>query len=153
MTLYLTVIVMLILILAVSCKILWRLEISAKIEDAVKEDKEDLTQDEIGDLIAKIRVGLTNAIINHAPLFEAIAKQKRILNENRRQTVAIFLSEDMSRTLLLTASLTTDEQVEPLLTAVRDLGVPVAMMGDIPVYISTKMSSQVFVAGAIDWEM
>jgi len=104
-------------------------------------------------LIADIREAVTSHILTeNVSVFNAIAKQKIILNTNKRNAIAIFLSDTQFRDILnelLGTTDHTDALVETLIT----LNVPVAFIGDLPVYVSALLTeAPVFVAGGIKWE-
>ncbi len=105
-------------------------------------------------LIADIREAVTLHILNtDTSIFSAIAKQKVILNANKRKAIAIFLSSIQFKNIL-TAILGTTEYSDELVETLITLNVPVAYIGDLPVHVSSLLiDAPVFVVGSIKWEL
>lgn len=107
-------------------------------------------------LVTDIREHVTKYILTaDTAVFNAIAKQKSILNSQNRNAVAIFLDIEQS-TRILNAVLGTEKQkhTEELINAIDTLGMPFAYIGDMPVYISRLLdNAPVFVAGGIKWTL
>jgi len=106
-------------------------------------------------LVGQIREIVQSQLLNNHPrLFQAIAKQKMILNEQNRSSIAIFLSPKIFKELMVNENSYSGEQIELLYESMRDLRMPVGFLGDLPIYISELMTdSPVFVVGSISWEM
>ena len=113
----------------------------------------DTSIDQSKQLVGQIREVVQSQLLNNHPkLFQAIAKQKVILNEQRRESIAIFLSSNMFKELMQNADAYSDEQIEILYETMRDLRMPVGFLGELPIYISELMlDAPVFVVGAISW--
>ena len=103
-------------------------------------------------VIEQIRKTVTDQIINHyPPLLAAIAKQKIILQEQSRQNIAIFMSSDMFMELMNSAKVS---DVEQLYDVMKDLGVPIGFLGELPIYLSELLTeAPIFVVGGIRWEL
>lgn len=104
-------------------------------------------------LIRKIREAVLSQILNnHAELLGGIAKQKQILKQHGRNSIAIFISEKMFKELMLGVDGYKAPQVDELYEIMRDLRTPVGFMGDLPIYISELLTqAPVFVVGSFTW--
>ena len=105
-------------------------------------------------LISDIREAITNYILTtDVVLFNAIAKQKTILNDHNRIAIAIFLSASQFKDLL-TAVLGSSEHTDDVYNSLKELNIPIGFMGDLPIYVSELLTeAPVFVAGGIQWTM
>jgi len=106
-------------------------------------------------LVGQIREVIVGQILNNHPkLFSAIAKQKTILNDQQRDAIAIFLSPNMFKELMLNYAEYSHEHLNTVYTTLRDLQMPIGFLGNLPIYISELMKeSPVFVVGSISWEL
>jgi len=104
-------------------------------------------------IIQQIRDIVLYQILNkHTKLFDAIAKQKKILNLQERKCIAIFISKDMFMELISNAAVYDHTQLDSLYPIMRDLGTPVGFLGNLPIYLSDLLDeAPVFVVGAISW--
>lgn len=100
--------------------------------------------------LTQVRKAIVSQILNEqVQLFSAIAKQRIILANQKRDAVAIFLSPAMFKSLLRNAF---TEDIDELYEVLQDLDAPVGYLGDIPIYVSVLLTSTpVFVAGSIEW--
>ena len=105
-------------------------------------------------LVADIREAVTSYILNEdISIFSAIAKQKVILNANNRKGIAIFLSSTQFKNIIISI-LGTPEHSDELVETLTVLNVPIAYIGDLPVYVSTLLTdAPVFVVGSIKWAL
>lgn len=103
-------------------------------------------------IIKQIRDTIQSQILNnHVELLAAISKQKIVLHNQDRRDVAIFLSPAMFKELLKNG-LSNSAQVDALYDVMTALQVPVGFLGDLPIYISEKLTrAPVFVVGDISW--
>jgi hypothetical protein len=121
----------------------------------VKQGQQRQTEfEEQTKLIQDIREAITSHILNdNVEIFNAIAKQKIILNTNKRGAIAIFLSTDQLK-VILTKILINPDNIENLVTTLSDLNVPIAFIGNLPVYVSALLTdAPVFVVGGIKWDI
>jgi len=104
-------------------------------------------------LVGQIREIVQSQLLNHHPkLFQAIGKQKIILNNQHREAIAIFISADIFKELIKDEG--TSSQVDAVYETMRDLRMPVGNLGNLPIYISELMNgTPIFVVGSIDWEI
>lgn len=104
-------------------------------------------------IIQQIRdIILYQILNNHTKLFDAIAKQKKILNIQERKCISIFISKDMFIELIINSAAYDSDQVDTLYNIMRDLGTPVGFLGDLPIYLSDLLDdAPVFVVGEISW--
>ncbi len=104
-------------------------------------------------IIGQIRSTIQDQVLNHhVKLFNGIAKQKMVLNDQGRTSIAIFISPDMFKDLIAVA--TSDDQAETLYEIMLGLRTPVGFLGDLPIYISELLTdAPVFVVGGIRWEL
>lgn len=106
-------------------------------------------------------VNLRQTILSHllgdsgADILEAIAKQMRILNVNKRKSIAIFVSDRLFWSILEDSFKDAkDEELKELYALVHEFEIPICWLGELPVYLSQKMTTApVFVAGEIKWEI
>lgn len=105
-------------------------------------------------LIQDIREEITSHILNNnVEVFNAIAKQKIILHTNKRTAIAIFLSTEQLKAIL-TKILANPDHIENLVMTLSNLNVPIAFIGDLPVYVSALLTdAPVFVVGGIKWDI
>lgn len=115
------------------------------------EEEKFATLELLGDTLYNMRDALQQQLLNREILFfNAIATQKSILNKHGRKAIAIFFSvatfkEILSRTF-------DDTQKIPALDVLVQLQLPVAYLGELPVYVSELLTTApVFVAGGINW--
>ncbi len=113
-------------------------------------------------LLIDLREAVVNQILNHQPqLFDAIAKQRIILANQKRAPVAIFLSVEPFKGLLLNAlsgayhpSNEQLDKVESLYEAIQGLDMPIGHLGDLPIYVTELLvDAPVFIAGGISWKI
>lgn len=114
------------------------------------------------DDIQKIREVTTKSILDNSKLFNAIAHQKKILERENRDTIAIFISvsvfEEIIAELLdidaYTSSADFERDVLALSDSVISIGTPVAYIGKLPVYVSKLLvTAPIYVCGAITWDL
>jgi len=108
------------------------------------------------EFLRDLREAVTDQILNHhSQLFDAIAKQRIILDNRDRDPVAIFLSEPIFKELVLNAVNTTqldDNGIENLCSTLQELGLPIGHLGELPIYVTPLLTSApVLVAGGINW--
>jgi hypothetical protein len=106
--------------------------------------------------LQKVRDAISSYILSDegAGLFDAIARQKMILQRENRSTIAIFLSVDTLRFIMLQVFTKHEEEIDMMLDTLLALEVPVAHLGDLPVYVSPRLSrAPIFVIGDILWEI
>lgn len=104
--------------------------------------------------LASLREVVVDQILNNQPqLFDAIAKQRIILSNQRREPVAIFLSVDTFKMLVSqTLSDANINEVDSLYDAIQGLDMPIGHLGLLPIYVSGLLAeAPVFVAGGINW--
>ena len=113
------------------------------------------TQKKTNEFINNMREVVINQILNnHESLFIAIAKQRKILANNHRKPIAIFLSPDMFKELLRADTTTGTEKIDELYSILKDLRVPVGFLGELPIYISELLTdAPVQVVGDIRWSL
>ena len=100
----------------------------------------------------KNSIVLYEILHKHTKLFDAIAKQKKILNLQERKCISIFISKDMFMELISNAAVYDHTQLDSLYPIMRDLGTPVGFLGNLPIYLSDLLDeAPVFVVGAISW--
>jgi len=120
----------------------------------MKARKEDNSMIKTSKLIEQVREIVQSQLLNNHPtLFQAIAKQKIIINKHERSAVAIFISADIFKDLIYNAGNHNSDQVDLLYESMRDLKMPVGFLGELPIYTTELMDSPVFVVGSISWEM
>ncbi len=117
--------------------------------------------------LTDLREAVVNQILNNQPqLFDAIAKQRIILSNQKRDPVAIFLNIDTFKALLYTI-LNADKgdkvdrtdkkilnEVDSLYDAMQGLDMPVGHLGVLPIYVTELLvEAPVFVAGGIRWKI
>ena len=114
-------------------------------EDSLNDTEEFLTS---------LRKAITDQILNNQPqLFDAIAKQRIILANQKREPVAIFLSVDTFK-MLLHKTLSEDnlKEIDSLYEAIQGLDMPIGHLGVLPIYVTELLvKAPVFVAGGITW--
>jgi len=118
----------------------------------IKQDKRD-SFEESEKLFHQIRGAITSQLLadTNADVFTGIAKQRRVLADNNRESVAIFLRPDLFKRLLSNAF---KSNVETVYNIMIGLNVPVGYLGEVPVYVSKRLKdAPVFVAGGITWEL
>lgn len=122
------------------------IEVTQKQQTELEEQKK---------LISDIRKNVTNFILNDdIKTFDAIAKQKVILNDRNRDAIAIFLSTKQFKKILTSMLMDTPQNtVDNLCNTLIKLNVPVGFIGDLPLYVSELLTdAPVFVVGSIHWD-
>jgi len=117
--------------------------------------KKDVSLEDTEAILRSIRDQVTNYILNDNPrLFNAIAKQKMILNDKGRATLAIFISE-AEFFLILQEIVSGDlKYINELHASLIALNVPVGYLGELPIYVSSHLvDAPIFVVGSIKWEL
>ena len=108
------------------------------------------------EFLSNIRKAVVDQILNNQPqLFDAIAKQRVILANQKRDPVAIFLNPEIFKELLR-ASLGGEhlDEVESLYEAIHGLDMPIGHLGVLPIYVTELLvEAPVFVAGGISWSL
>lgn len=101
-------------------------------------------------VLADIRVAVTQYMLNNNDIFDAIAKQKKILNRDNRPAIAIFLNYDLFKDILKDLNVAS---IDNLADALTELSMPIAYIGNLPVYISKSLiTAPIFVVGSITWD-
>ena len=106
--------------------------------------------------LQRVRDGITNYFLSDdgIAVFGAIARQREGLQTSGRTAIAIFISEDLFRTILSTVFTDDSTTVDSLVDTLLALEVPIAHLGELPIYASTKLTrAPVFVIGDIVWEI
>ena len=107
------------------------------------------------EFLSQLKEAVVDQILNGQPqLFDAIAKQRIILDNQNREPVAIFLNKDTFKALLHNAlDGKQPNEVEDLYDAIKGLDMPIGHLGALPIYVSELLlKAPVFVAGGIRWE-
>jgi len=107
------------------------------------------------EFLSQLKEAVVNQILNGQPqLFDAIAKQRIILDNQNREPVAIFLNKDTFKALLHNAlDGKQPNEVDDLYDAIKGLDMPIGHLGVLPIYVSELLlKAPVFVAGGIRWE-
>ncbi|KKM99137.1 hypothetical protein LCGC14_1150830 [marine sediment metagenome] len=106
------------------------------------------------EFLTNLRDAIVDQILNNQPqLFNAIAKQRIILANQKREPVAIFLSV-ITFKALLRKTLSDDnlDEVDSLYDALQGLDMPIGHLGILPIYVTELLvDAPVFVAGGISW--
>ena len=114
------------------------------------------TMAEMQETLQSLRDAITSYLLSDGvSVFSAIAKQKEILNNANRKAVAVFVSDEMFRDILVN---TFQDQDSPYIDGIVDtftsLEMPVAYLGELPVYVSSRLhKAPVYVCGEIEWSM
>ncbi|MCK4821174.1 hypothetical protein KA005_35745 [bacterium] len=106
------------------------------------------------EFLSDLRETIVDQILNNQPqLFDAIAKQRVILANQKREPVAIFLNPEIFKELLRNALSDNHlDEVESLYDAIRGLDMPIGHLGILPIYVTELLiEAPVFVAGGITW--
>ena len=122
------------------------------IQPKTREDGSEFKQSQ--EFIQNIRDTVVKQLLSndHTKVFGAIAKQKQILNDQNRPAIAIFISPNMFKELIAADNGNSPAQIEKLYDAMLGLEIPIAFLGDLPIYISVLLTkAPVFVVGAITW--
>jgi hypothetical protein len=104
-------------------------------------------------ILRHIREQVTSHILNdNTRLFNAIAKQKMILNEKNRSAVAIFISEAEFNFILQDIVNGDLNYISELHNSLVALNVPIGYLGELPIYVSRLLTeAPIFVVGSIKW--
>jgi len=105
-------------------------------------------------LIDTIRKSFINHLLAKEPdIIEAIAKQSRVMGENRRAVIAIFISE-AAYVNILRKIVEPSEKVSETVNVIKLLQEPVGYLGALPIYLSGLLSkAPIFVVGEISWQL
>jgi len=117
--------------------------------------KKDVSLEDTESILRNIREQVTGYILNNnSRLFNAIAKQKIILDDNRRTALAIFISKAAFYIILqdiVTGDLNYINELHESLIA---LNVPVGYLGHLPIYVSALLTeAPILVVGSIRWSL
>lgn len=126
-----------------------------RIASWVFEAPADNSLEKTEEFLSQLKEAVVNQILNGQPqLFDAIAKQRIILDNQDREPVAIFLNKDTFKALLHNAlDGKQPNEVEDLYDAIKGLDMPIGHLGVLPIYVSELLlKAPVFVAGGIRWE-
>ena len=128
-------------------------KLSKKSDESNKEDSFEQSEK----LMKQVRESVTGQLLNdkNTKIFAAIARQREILLNNDRKSLAIFLSQETFKSLLYNAVDTKNTQhIESLYSLMKNLGTPVGFLGDLPIYVSEVLTdAPVQVVGSITWEI
>ena len=114
------------------------------------------TMQDMQTTLQSLRESITSYLLTDGvAVFGAIAKQKEILNHSNRRAVAIFVSNDMFRQILVNTFQDQDSPyIDEIVETFTSMEMPVAYLGELPIYVSARLQkAPVFVSGEIEWSM
>jgi hypothetical protein len=105
-------------------------------------------------LIESVKFTFIKQLLNKEPiLLEAIAKQSSIMQNNGRETIAVFVSEDTCKHIL-EQCVEPVESVDDIIQTFKTTGESLGSIGEVPVYLSSLMNrAPIFVVGEISWQL